>query len=630
MDKVNEDQQLQDDMKKALNRAVDLVTYTLQYVNPKIQERQFFQNMYHSYDSILKEKAFWQTKFAHPFPFFSIEMKTSFCEEGIFGVNNDSLFQVQPYSDLNERSAEKLTKLLRYQQDNSDLHKMFYLGSKSLFTLGDWFLEVFWDSEEQFYQQRDRYTIGLDGMTNTPKFNAIPGQSQRVVTKNQPNIQTLMVNSVWPDPKAISLDTARYVCIRKEYTFSELKEKEKNGEFINIDKLKGTNMPKMPTNYYDMQPYSPYVKSGNSQRTTRNSPIDSENQIVEVIHIIYLDTGEWESIGNRQVYLGKIIKYKNIKNPLTHIKNFPELDKFYGSSDFLSIANHWRLVNQYQCLEADNILMHHRGYTTILRDAGQNVQEQIENLRPGSVIVANNMGSIQHNRPDLFSPLVLQSKQDLIAQAQQPMGLNEILQGATPSSNVRSSEQFNQLANFGSKLMSLSIRNIAEGLKEIGQKWLALNYEFMDPDYTVPISDDNGSLIDNIQFNEGDMVPWAPLVVKLSADLQSQKNMKVQQMMQAINLAQNVPGFASPTAIKEFLRFQGGFQNVDRFFLLNDQQVAQMTLSQFGGGPEPQAGQNGPSQSPAQAGATRPPSPNQTTQGNQNAGQATLPNLAKP
>lgn len=612
-----------DDEKKALNRAVEIINAAQKAAEPKWAERQFYLNMYHSYDSVLSRKQWWQTKFAHPFPFFTVEMKSSFYYEGVFGQNSQGLWEVYPWSEDSIRSAQNTTKLLRSQEQGSNLTKGFYQGSKGLNIFGDWFLELYWDNQERYVQQPDQIKLALDGTMQRPIYRREPGPKIRVTEKNQPDARTLHVNSVWPDPKAMSLDTARFVCIRREIPFQELKRQEQEfGRYINVDELKdnGNNIPKISTLYYDTEPYSPFVKSGNASRTGGKNPIDDENQIVEIIDIIYPDTGEIETIANRKVYLGRIIPYANLNNPLVHIKNFGELGKFYGTSDFRAVAAQWRLINQYESMMADDTLMHMRGYTKIARDAGENVKEAYENLRPGSIITMNNLGGSVHERPDLFSGQVFNAKESLINQAQQPMGMNEILQGATPSSNVRSASQFNQLANFGAKILSQGIRTISEGLQEVGKKWVSLNYEFLDVDQSIPIFGQSG--IEMIRISPGDIPITANIAVRLSADLEAQKEQKLQQMLQAINMSQQIPGFNTAGAIREWFRRQGAFDDPDKLFLLSDEESAQMVLSQF-----QQQGPGNVPQEPGLAGATSVASPGQVAQGNVNANQATVPGV---
>jgi hypothetical protein len=607
---------------QALNRAVDLIDYTLNKMTPRFTERQFYSNMYHSYDEILKQKQWWQTKFAHSFPFFTTEMKSSFYYEGVFGSNSQGIWQIHPWDENSVRSAELNTKLFRAQEQQSNFVKTFYTGSKGLSIYGDWFLEVFWDRKERFIQQRATPQLDFDGVIQRPIIRRQQGERKIIVDKNQPEASTLYINSVWTDPVASSLESARYTCVRREIPFDELKKLEfEQGRYINIDKLKGTNMPKMPATYYDIEPYNPYVKSHNANNLRQTSPMDKENPLVEVIDIFYPD-GQVESIGNRKVFLGKVILYDNLASPLVHIKNFEEIGKFNGMSDYKASAAHWKLINQYQSLEADNILMHHRGYTKIQRDAGPNVSEAFANLGPGSLIEMNNIGGVSHDRPDLFSPQVLTAKQALVNEAQQPMGMNEILGGATPSSNVRSSEQFGQLANFGSKIMSQGIRNISQGLKELGEKWLLLNYEFLDLDATIPVLGQSG--VEMIKLESGDLPPTANVSVRLSADLEAQKAQKLQQMLQAINLAQQVPGFNTPDLIRQWFRTQGVIDNVDKMFLLPDEEIQGLILQQFQA--QGETG-NGVTQEPAAAGATAPPAANQVTSGNNQAGAANIPQL---
>ena len=600
---------------QALERARKTAEFALQHVAERFTRRQFYMNMYHSFDEVLKQKQWWQTKFAHSFPFFTVEMKASFFYEGVFGTNSQGIWDVHPWDQFSSVSAEKVSKLMKSQEAQSDFVKTFYLGSKNLSITGDWFLEVFWDRQERFIQQRALPQVDFDQRIGQPVIRRQAGPPKLMVTKNQPDARTLYVNSVWPDPKATSINTARYLCVRRERTFNELKSDEFNrGRYINVDKLKGTNLPKLPTHYYDVEPYSPYIKSGNPERVRGKSPIDDDNPIVEVIDIFDLETGEVESIGNRSVYLGKIVLYDNLGFPIVHIKNFEELNKFWGNSDYEPVVAPWKLINQKESMIADNELMHLRGYTQIQRDAGPGVAEAYANLAPGAIIEMNNLGSVNHTRTDLYQPLILQTKDALLNQIYQPLGMNEILQGATPSSNVRSQEQFATLANFGAKILSQSIRNISQGLKELGEKWLLLNYEFLDYDQTIPVLGQGGQQIVKIQ--PGEIPPLANISVKLSSDLEAQKSLKLQQLLQAINMAAGVPGFNTPEVVRQWFKTQGVVEDVDQLFLLPDEQIQQIILSQFGGGPQGTSG--GIPQEPGLTGANQVASPNQVASGQRN------------
>lgn len=611
-----------DNQKKALARAIEIFESCYQAAEERFRIRQFYNNMYHNYDSILKEKRSWQTKFSHPLPFFTIETKSSFYYEGVFGQNHAGLWDVQTDIDLNYERADKITKLLRHQENRSGFVENFYYGSKDLGKFGDWFLEVFWDRDERVFQQRDEMRLSYDGEIQRPVLIRTPGELGVKVRKNQPDAKTLWINSVMPDPKATSIRdrSCRVICIRDEVTFDELKEGEENGKYINVDMLKGTQMPKISSLYYDIKPHQPYITSRNSKLRKGKSPLDEENQLVERIRLIYPKTGEVETIGNRKVHLGRSVDYPNIGHPLVHIKNYGDMSDLNGTSDFEAIANHWRLVNQYQCLEADNILMHHRGYHVMQRDAGLDVEERLRNLRPNDVLVMNNMGAVQHTRPDLFSPLVLQSKESLINQAQTPMGLNEILSGAQPSSNVRSQGQMAQLAQFGAKMMSQGIRNIGYGLRQLGEKWLMMNYENLDSDQLVS-ADSGGISGEELFVGPGDLSPFASVNVQLSSDLEALKEQKLQQMLQAINLGQTTGMFDTPGMIEDWFKHQGTLPDPGKYALATPDERKMVLRGQFGlGGPTAP-------QEPSLAGGVAPPPPNQgqINAGNLGSGVANVP-----
>ncbi len=180
-----------DNEKKALARALEIIKSAQQAAEPKWTERQFYLNMYHSYDEKLKRKQWHQTKFAHSFPFFTIETKASFYFEGVFGQNNQGIWQVHPWSEESLGTAQTISKMLKAQVDSSDFYRDFYLGCKSMEILGDWFIENIWDYQEEFVQQPDAIKIGFDGQIQRPIIQRQAQSPIRITTKNQPDARTL-------------------------------------------------------------------------------------------------------------------------------------------------------------------------------------------------------------------------------------------------------------------------------------------------------------------------------------------------------------------------------------------------------------------------------------------------------
>jgi hypothetical protein len=569
--------EMDDAEKKALNRAVSIINTAYKAEEQYFSLRQFYKNMYHAYDPVLLKKSSWQTKFAHPFPFFLIETQASFLYEGVYGVNNPGLWDVLPWGPDSEDQAEINGRLLNFQEESSEFHEDFYEGSKNLQILGDWFLESYWDREEDILQQPANGRYMVDGTIDRPIYTPRPRQLTPVITKNQPEARTLNNNSIWVDPQATRLENARYFCIRDEMTFDDLKEMEQYGRFMNVDMLKGTSMPKISNLYYDQRQDLPFIENKNSKKGVKNNYIEKENQMVEVIRIIYPATGEVETIGNRKVYLGRYIPHLNVKNTVQHIKNYGETDQFHGTSTFEHIAAHWKLINKMQSLEADGTLNSYRGYWMVRGDAGNKIQDQLTNLRPGGMLTVKDLASLSHNYPDPPSPIAFQSRQQLIQDAYQAAGFSEILGGATPSSNVRSAGQQAQLANFSAKMMSQTIRNIMFGLKKMGKTWLMLNYEKLDVDQLVPLDGIN-SVEKWVRVGPDQINPLANLSVRLSNEYEALKEKKLEQMLQAIQLAQNVPGFNNVDVIKQWFKTQGVIRNLDKVFLLPEEQSAQLAL----------------------------------------------------
>jgi hypothetical protein len=167
-------------------------------------------------------------------------------------------------------------------------------------------------------------------------------------------------------------------------------------------------------------------------------------------------------------------------------------------------------------------------------------------------------------------------------------------------------------------MLSRSIRNVSAGLKKVGENWLLLNYDYLDPDEIFPVLG-NGA-VEFEQLSKSEIPPFAKLSVRLAADLDATKDKKLQQLLQAINLAQTNPGIATQEMIKDWFRQQGEFDNIDKYFPLSTEEYQQ--LARMNVGIQQAQGVANISQEPSLAGGTQVPNPNQISQGNINAAQA--------
>jgi hypothetical protein len=620
-----EDQTKQE--KEQLARAKTIFADLQQSLTPLFRERQIHTNMYNTYDKALSTKADWQTKFAHSFPFIAAETTASFLYEGVTGNLAKPMLEIEANSLDAKAQAERgaLTKAVKAQMENSNIKKEFYKGAKHFYIYGDWFVQAYWDRQERTIEEQDQINMAnIDGLSQpflgednqllSGLIEEFVKKGKLVIEKNQPDIRTIHPNMIWRDPKSPGdLESSRYFVLNEFVPYDVIKNQAGFGIYIeeNVPMLKASRRPTMPSNFFDAEDYKFFYKEKEkgSKSQTKNA-VDKENPVIHLQHIIYPQTGEWETIGNQAVYLGKQIRYKNTPCPFQHIKAFEEEGKVYGKSFYSSIYPAWRLINKQECLESDNLFMHMRGYTVVRRDAGEGVLESLQTLQPGSTIIANDLGAIMHNRPDLPQANIEVSKQNRIAQMQQTVGLNEVLQGATPSSNVRSAGQQAQLANFGAKILSQQIRLIGEGFKRIGKNWITLNYEFLDQENILPLTGEAGK--NYVPITPGMFPATANVTVQLSAEFDSKMEIRMQQLMQILNPMLQVPGANIPKFIKDMIREQGILTDPDSYFVLPDDQITALLLQQFGAG-------NSPKQNPTTAGQAAPqqvpPNPEQQLAG---------------
>lgn len=633
--------------KQILKRSLQVIDFCESYAENFFTPRNKYKDMYHSYDAeMVKRKEPWQSQFSDTFPYLSIQQKSAFIIRQLFGNGTQPILTVDPWNEGAFEQANILSKVFKSQFDSSDFKRDLIKMVKEFGYFGDAFLEVFWNYKERPIRQNRNFLLdinrsdGANGASERDKLNLFANINQpndRIgngfqlnknvqqfddVEKDQPDAESIYVNNVWIDPEATRIQDARYVCVRKEFTWDALKMKESQGRYVNVDMIKHTHKPKMHNEFY-LESYNKYELR--REAIVANAALTRENPVVEVIDI--WENGRVTSIANRSIVIGAQVELYDAlgpnETPIIHFPNNQENERVYGFSDYEQVERVWKTSNSIRNMMVDNMHFNLTGMHIVGHAFGVDGIEQLKRPRPNGLILSNNPQLLRNYRPDLFPPTVDAYNKDLVSLGKETIGANEVLGGGAPPSNIRDSQSFNALAAASSSVIAMSLDGITTGLTELGRLWLGLNHQFLDVQRSFPVI---GPSVQEFVRLQPQMIPHSSNVrVRLSAIQEAFRNETGQRMLQAINLANQAPGFNFVEAMKNFFRLDGAFDDPDRLWLLDEQEVSQLLTQDF----IAQLGNNNPNE-PGLAGgvqnsvaggggapAQTPVNANQAQQGNQ-------------
>ena len=514
------------------------------------------------------EKADWQAQIAHPLPHLAVERKSSFLTDAVMGSASRPLFKARPWDNINAaRKAQAYTKFMQKQQGEMLLTETFYLAFKEMHITGTSILHTYWDNKIEEIQGEDiqktvvkRDEFGnpiIDPLTGQPEFQSktMKGPVETIVRTDRPGIEVVDINDFWVDPACSSFEDARYVVRKKFMALSELKHFEKLGRLKNVDLLKDTNIPNREFNDSGSGRRGRFqdFKEGHNKKVAEYSKIDDGNPLIEILE--YYEPGKVTIIGNGEVPLDVERPVYRARFPFVRLANLPQLGNFYGLSEYVICERLFTHVDQMQNMIYDNWEKHLKGITLVGSGVSNMAVEQLKKGDPGDVIKVSDPNDIRTERPDLFDGSVVSGMQVLLQECKDAMSVDGAISGAGPGSEVRDSQSFEIFTRISQVTLSVTVRRIQEGLRDLGRQWNGLNKQFLKETIRVKIAGPDGR--ETMQSEEVTLDPSNPMDIPGNLDVDVQlttiadvrRDREIRQMVEAINLAVQDPAFRSNEAM---------------------------------------------------------------------------------
>lgn len=582
---------------KARDRMQGLISKAFNYQQKFFKDRAKNHRRY--LNDVDVEKADWQAQIAHPLPHLAIERKASFLADATMGAASRPLFKVKPWSGIDGvRKAQAYTIFMQQQQSEMELTELFYTTFKSMFIDGTAYLHTYWDNQIEMHQgepvpkqvlKKDEFgNIIREPFTGIAEMEVqmVKPEPEAVVRTDRPGIEQVGVNDLWQDPAATSFNDARFVCRRKFMTMSELKRFEKLGRVKNVDLLKNTFIPKRDFGASEGQHRLgrwSHPTGTPDQTVYEYGNADVEDSIIEIIE--FYEPGRVSLLGNGTVPLDLDRSVYRARYPFIKFSNLPQHKQFLGLSEYVICERLFSHVDQMQNMIFDNWEKHLKGITLVESGISETSIAQLKKGESGDVIRVTDLNGIRTERPELMDNSVVAGMGMLLQECKDAMSIDGAMTGTSPGSEVRDSQSFEVFTRISQVTLSITVRRIQDSLRELGRQWLKLDKQFMRDPVKIKLA---GSLaMDTLNAgNENEVIirpndpndlpSNADVDVELSAIADVRRDRELRQMVEAINLAVQVPSFKGEDAMIDLFSKIDAFDDGLKYFEKDPQKVIQM------------------------------------------------------
>ena len=552
-----------DEREKAfMERSLSLISTAHSHSKKYFYDRERFRRRY--VNDVDTEKADWQAQIAHPLPHLAVERKASFLTDAVMGSATRPLFKARPWENINAiRKAAAYTKYMQQQQSQMPLAEIFYTSFKEMLTVGTSILHTYWDNQieeimgeptEKISVKRDPFGNPLiNPFTGQPEFDivTVPGQKEIITRTDRPGIEVVNIDNFWVDPAATSLNDARFVVRRKFFSLRDLKHFEKLGRIKNVDLLKGTNLPARESQANALSGKRGRFRHFNEKYEERiqeyvNS--DPKNPIVEVLE--FGEPGKISLIGNGAVPLDIDRAVYRSRYPYVRLVNLPQINEFFGLSEYVVCERLFAHVDQMQNMIFDNWEQHLKGITLIGAGVSETAKQELMKGETGAVIRVGSLDDVRTERPAAFDGSVVQGMGLLLQECKDSLSIDGAISGAGPGSEVRDSQSFEIFTRISQVTLSVTVRRVQESIRELGMQWHKLNKQFLKDIVRVRLAGADGleTMGDNPEVildpkNPADLPGSLDLDVQLTALADVRRDREIRQMVDAINLGTQDPTF---------------------------------------------------------------------------------------
>ena len=463
---------------EALSSNEQIVNFVVQRYNlseharkpwePKWDKAYQYYRAYRKFDA----DYWWRSQLFMPFTFSIIESICPWLIEALVGGEN--YFTVMDPNNPQASDPSNMTMLMRYQNEEKvELFLRVVNWIRNTLIYGTGIVKIGWWKKERNYRRRK--------FLRQPYFGIILGEEvkrEKRIVYNDPVIDTVPLENIFPDPYGEDIKSCRYIIERKvvdyEYLVALKEQQEGDGGYKNIDQLKETKFTgTLP--HFEKQSL---VELGGGAPTST----DKRRRLVELLE--YWEDDELITIANRKVCIrppGKDNPYYHGSKPYAMLKDYGLDKEFFamGEAELLAPLND--KINDLDNLRIDNIFQALNRMYIVQRKKGFKADEFVS--RPYGLIWSDDIGAV---KPLIQQPVPAEAftEREITRQDMERVsGAYEYAQGATPQ-RKETATGIVKLQEAALKRFGLKIKIFQKtGFKEALEQEMQLNQQFLPEQY---------------------------------------------------------------------------------------------------------------------------------------------------
>ena len=517
---------------------VNKFNHSLTWRNPFKEKWDRFYNMYRSH---LNDTAYpWQSNIWVPYSFSTVETLAPRM------LANRPQIDVMPREAADEQYADIQSKLIDFEWEAMNADDIMEGAVKSQLMYGTAIVKVYWKTDKAQVVKKEQVDETF------PELGTVEEEVEETIFDG-PEIELVDLYDFFWDPRAIDMESARWVAHRTYQTFDHLEQLQKEGVYKNVALLKDATLV-----------------SGDDEKASRRGTLGiampdelaSKNEGKNVIELIeYWEDEKVITVANRGIVIrDEANPYRHGKKPFVRIVDQSVPHEFLGIGELEPIETLQYELNDRRNQRMDNITLVLNRMWKVKNGANVDEDELVSDA--GGVVHTDDMAGIEAlQMPDVTSSSY--NEETLIkGDIQQTTGVSDFTRGVgSESLGNDTATGISLIQEAGNARFKLKIRNLEAGIEEIGRMMVSLNEQFLTEEKSIRVLGDEG--IEWTTIKPDDMRGNFDVMVQSGSTLPSNEAVERKQTMEMFQIFAGDPE-VDQRELKRMVLDTFGIKNIDK------------------------------------------------------------------
>jgi hypothetical protein len=517
---------------------VNKFNHSLTWRNPFKEKWDRFYKMYRSY---LDDTAYpWQSNVWVPYSFSTIETLAPRM------VARRPQIDVMPREAADEEYADIQSKLIDFEWEAMKADDIIEDAVKSQLMYGTAILKMFWKTEKADVVKKEQVDETF------PELGTVEEEVETTIFDG-PTMELVDLYDFFWDPRAIDMESARWVAHRMYRTFEHLEQLQKEGVYKNVKLLEEATM-----------------LSADDEKSARRGTLgvampdelDQKNEGKRMIELIeYWEDDRVVTVANRNIVIrDEANPYRHGKKPFVRLIDQSVPHEFLGIGELEPIETLQYELNDRRNQRMDNVTLVLNRMWKVKNGANVDEDELVSDA--GGVVHTDDMNGIE----DLSMPDVTSSsynEETLIkGDIQQTTGVSDFTRGiGSESLGNDTATGISLIQEAGNARFRLKIRNLESAIEEMGRMMVSLNEQFLSEEKVIRIMGDDG--LEWVAVRPDDMRGNFDVMVQSGSTLPSNEAVERKQIMEMFQIFAGDPE-VNQRELKKRVLETFGVKNLDK------------------------------------------------------------------